>query len=388
MSSSCRLPKRPLEQKENRKPKKRKRIAAEDAAGGRGRFGGGGRSPGGNDILLFCISRSDGSVLWNTKIDEGNALHMKGNHASPSPVTDGEHVWVVTGNGGVAALDFAGEIIWKKNLQEMYGDFGLNWGYASSPLLFEDRIIIEVLHGMRTDDPSYLVAFNKDSGDVIWKVDRPTDAPMESPDAYTTPVVIERGGSKEIVISGGDYVTGHDPATGAELWRVAGLNPQKNRMYRIIASPVAVDGMIYAPTRVRPLLAIRASEGDPEVAWTWEQQGSPDVPTPVCDGEYFYMINDSGMATCANAKTGETVWGPERTVSGNVSSSPVLADGKIYFTNEEGVTVVLEAGPAFNMLAANELDGSYTLSSPTPAGEHLFVRTGTHLYCIGKTDER
>jgi len=367
--------------------------AQDDQGRGRGNFRGrgrgGGRNPGGNDILLLCISRAEGSIIWEQKIDDGNALHMKGNHASPSPVTDGANIWVVTGNGGVASLDFEGNFIWRKNLEEMYGDFGLNWGYASSPLLYEDKLIVEVLHGHRTDDPSYIVAFNKATGDVIWKVERPTDAPAESPDAYTTPVVLDVDGEKQIVITGGDYITGHDPATGAELWRVAGLNPRRAPNYRIVASPIAMDGMIYAPTRVRPLLALRANGADtesdnPEVAWTWDEQGSPDVPTPICDGTHFYMVDDKGLATCIDAKSGETIWGPERTVSGTVSGSPVLADGKIYFTTEDAFTVVLAAGPEFRIIATNELDGSYTLSSPTCVGEQIFIRTGEYLYCIGK----
>ncbi len=188
------------------------------------------------------------------------------------------------------------------------------------------------------------------------------------------------------MISGGDYVTGHDPATGRETWRVGGLNPGASRMFRIVASPVAVDGMIYAPTRNRPLLALSAggtAAGPPVVTWKWDERGGPDVPTPVCDGRLFYMVDDSGMATCLDAKTGEVHWGPRRTVSGTVSSSPILADGKIYITNEEAITVVLKAGREFEVLASNELDGTYTLSSPVTDGRHLFVRTSSHLYCIG-----
>lgn len=355
--------------------------------GGGGRGGrGGGRDPGGNDILLFCISKADGSILWRHKMDEGNQLHMKANHASPSPVTDGTHVWAVTGNGTVTALTMTGEVVWSRNLQQDYGPFGLNWGFAASPLLYEDRIIIPVLHGMRTDDPSYVVCFDALTGKELWRQERPTDAPAESPDAYTTPAVLRHGDGSQIVVSGGDYVTGHDPDSGRELWRAAGLNPGKQRNYRIVASPVVVGDLIYAPTRVRPLLALRYEGGESEpttLAWKWDAQGAPDVPTPVCDGTYFYMASDNGMVTCLDARTGEVKWGPERTVQGTVSSSPILADGRIYLTNEEGVTVVLAAGPQFRMLATNELDGSYTLSSPVTSGSRLFIRTGTHLYCIG-----
>lgn len=355
----------------------------------RGRRGrrGGGRSPGGDELLLICVSRTDGKVLWQRELDTGNQLHRKGNDSSPSPVTDGKHVWVVTGTGAVAGFDMEGKEIWKRNLQDDYGRFGLNWGYASSPLLYNGTLIIEVLHGYRTDDPSYIVAFNASTGEELWRQERPTDAFAESPDAYTTPALLEHNGVTQIVISGGDYVTGHNPETGQEIWRSGGLNPHQEGNYRVVGSPLVVEGIIYAPTRKRPLLALRAGGTgditDSHLVWKWEGAGAPDVPTPVCDGTYFYMVDDRGLATCLDAKTGEAVWGPERTAQGTVSASPILADGKLYITNEYGVTTVIAAGSTFKVLATNELDGSYTLSSPAASGPHLFIRTGTHLYCIG-----
>lgn len=369
-------------------------AAANEGGGERGegrqRRGGFGanRDPGGQQLMLLCLNRTDGAILWQKVVDEGNRTWRKHNNTSPSPVTDGTHVWVVTGNGVITAFTMTGDEVWKRNLQELYYPFGLNWGYASSPLLHEDRLIIEVLHGNDTDDPSYVISFDKTSGEVQWRVERPTDAVRESPDAYTTPALLEVGGAKQIVISGGDYVTGHALETGKELWRAAGLNPRRAANYRIIASPVVHDEMIYAPTRNRPLLALKAGgSGDvseSHLAWKYEAAGAPDVPTPVTDGTYFYMVDDSGMVTCLNAKTGEVIWGPERTATGTVSSSPVLADGKIYFTNERSQTVVLKAGPEFELLATNELDGTYTLSSMAVAGNQLFIRTSDHLYCIGE----
>jgi outer membrane protein assembly factor BamB len=361
---------------------------------GRGGFGGGfggggfGRDPGGPKLLLICLSRKDGKQLWSRELDEGNRLHRKQNNSSPSPVTDGRHVWVVTGTGAVTAFDMQGKQIWQRHLQKEYGAFGLNWGYASSPLLYQGKLIIQVLHGNNTDDPSYIVAFDAATGKPLWRQERPTDAVAESPDSYTTPALLEHGGKTQIVISGGDYVTGHDPNTGKEIWRAGGLNPRKRGNYRIIASPLVVDGLIYAPSRQTPLLALRAGgTGDvttSHLAWKWEGAGAPDVPTPVSDGKYFYMVEDSGRVTCLEAKTGNLIWGPERTATGTVSSSPLLADGKLYVTNEAGITTVLAAGPEFKVLATNELDGSYTLSSLSVSGSQLFLRTGTHLYCIGK----
>jgi outer membrane protein assembly factor BamB len=353
--------------------------------GGRGRRSG--RHAGGQELQLLCLDKEQGSVLWTRTLDSGNRLHMKGNETSPSPVSDGEHVWAVTGSGKVSALDLEGKVVWQRDVQADYGKFGHNWGYACSPLLHDGLLVLEVLHGTHTDEPSYVVALDALTGETKWRVERPTDAPQESPDAYTTPLLVQHAGQTQIVISGGDCVTGHELATGKELWRVDALNPRDAGNYRIVASPLVVDGIVYAPTRVRPLTAIalgaEALPGEKDIAWQWDDRGGPDVPTPTCDGKYFYMIDDSGRATCLDAKTGALVWGPERTVEGTVSSSPLLAEGRIYFATEEGITVVLKAGAEFELLAANELDGSYTLSSPIASGDKLYVRTGAFLYCLG-----
>ncbi|NOR15557.1 MAG: PQQ-binding-like beta-propeller repeat protein, partial [Candidatus Aminicenantes bacterium] len=190
--------------------------------------------PGGPELFLYCLSKKDGSILWKKLLDNKNEIHRKQNDATPSPVTDGKHVWIVTGTGVVAAFDMDGKQVWKMNLQQDYGTFGLNWGYASSPLLYQGSLIIEVLHGMKTDDPSYIISLDALTGKVNWRQERPTDAQRESPDAYTTPVVLEFGGQTQIVISGADYVTGHDPKTGKEIWRAAGLNPLHRPNYRIV----------------------------------------------------------------------------------------------------------------------------------------------------------
>jgi len=336
-------------------------------------------NPGGSELMLLALSREDGAVLWQRELDSGNRLHRKDNEASPSPVTDGRHVWAVTGTGVVSAFDMDGDKVWSRDLQEAFGPFGLKFGYSSSPLLHDDVLIVQVLHGTNTDDPSYIVALDAHTGETRWRHERETDALAESPDAYTTPALLKVDGKSQVIISGADYVTAHDVKTGAELWRAAGLNPEKRKNYRVVGSPVVVDGVIYAPTRQRPLLALRPGG---ELLWKFEGSAAPDVPTPVSDGKYVYMIDDKGLASCLDAKTGKTVWGPERTTVGTVSASPILAAGKIYIVNENAVTTVLKAGPEFGILATNELDGSYTLSSPVAVGSQLLIRTGTHLYCI------
>jgi outer membrane protein assembly factor BamB len=344
--------------------------------------------PGGQEILLLCLSRATGRELWRKPYDRGNEIKMKQNMSSPTPVSDGKLVWVVSGNGMVACFDLNGNEKWKFDIPKNYGKIGIQFGYGSSPLLLGDKLVFQMLQGFFTDEPSYVFALNAADGKKLWHVERPTDAEFETPDAYTTPSVIEVEGRKQIVISGGAYVTGHDPETGKELWRGGGLNPGNSRNYRVISSPLARDGMIFAPTRVTPFLAFKAGgSGDittSHLAWKWTERGAPDVPTPVSDGERLYMADDQGAITCVNAKTGERIYGPEQTGIGRTSSSPILADGKIYLTSESAETAVIQAGPTFRLMAKNSLDGSYTLSTPAIVDSEIILRTGTHLYCISK----
>jgi outer membrane protein assembly factor BamB len=339
----------------------------------------------GDNLSFWCVDRNKAEVLWKRPLGGGNVKMRKQNMSSPSPVTDGKTVYVMTGTGVLKGFDFAGKELWSRDIQKDYGSFGLNWGYASSPLLHNGALFVPVLHGMKTDDPSYLLRIDTKTGKTIWKVDRPTKAIRESPDAYITPALLKYGNSVEIVITGGDCVTGHDPATGKELWRSEGLNPDNNPFYRIVASPIVYDGIIYAPTRVKPLLALKAGgRGDITNSHRlWAFQNGPDVPTPVTDGKYFYSIDDRGVVWCLDAKTGQPIYGPQRIKSGTYSASPVLADGKIYITNEDGLTTVIKAGPQFEVLSENDM-GDYCLSSVSISDGQLFIRTTQHLYCIGK----
>jgi outer membrane protein assembly factor BamB len=339
----------------------------------------------GDDISLWTVDRATGKVLWKQRLGGGNQTVRKHNMSSPSPVTDGKTVWVLTGTGVLKAFDFAGKELWARDIQKEYGPFGLNHGYGSSPLLFQGSLFIPVLHGMKTDDPSYLLRIDGATGKTLWKVERPTTAQSESPDAYTTPALVQRGSQAEIVITGGDVVTGHDPATGKELWRANGLNPTNDPWYRIVASPVVNGDLVYAPTRVRPMLALRTGgRGDVTQSHrVWSFDNGPDVPTPVTDGTLLYVVNDKGIVWALDAKTGKEVYGPQRLKVGTYSSSPVLADGKIYVTNEDGVTSVYRAGPKFELLAENDL-GDYTLSSLAVSEGQIFARTASGLYAIGQ----
>jgi len=339
----------------------------------------------GDNLFLWCLNKSNGEVLWKKPLGSGNVKMRKQNMSSPSPVTDGRSVYVMTGTGILKGFDFNGKELWTRDIQKEYGQFGLNWGYASSPLLFDDSLYVQVLHGMKTDDASYVMRIDKKTGKTLWKVDRPTNAIRESPDSYTTPALLRYGKTTEIVITGGDCVTGHDPATGKELWRANGLNPHNDPSFRIVASPIIFDNIIYAPTRIKPLLALKAGgRGDITSSHVlWSTPNGPDVPTPVTDGKYFYVVNDRGIMFCLDAKTGAEVYVQQRIKPGTYSASPVLADGKIYITNEDGLTTVVAAGPKFEVLAENPLN-DYVLSSPAISDGQIFIRTAAHLYAIGK----
>jgi outer membrane protein assembly factor BamB len=339
----------------------------------------------GTDLFLWALDRTKGSVRWKQRLGGGNQRMRKQNMSTPSPVTDGTAVWVMTGTGILKAFDFSGKQLWMRDIQKDYGRFGIQWGYGSSPLLYHDALYVQVLHGMTTDDPSYVLRIDKANGRTVWRQERPTTARIESPDAYTTPALLRYGTATEIVVTGGDVVTGHDVDTGRELWRAAGLNPTNDAANRVVASPVVHGSLLFAPSRERPLLALKpGGRGDVTKSHVlWQFQNGPDVPTPVTDGTYLYVVNDRGIMFCLDARTGKEIYGRERLQSSSYSASPVLADGKIYITHEDGLTSVVRAGPKFELLAENDFD-ELTLSSPAVSDGQIFIRTEAFLYAIGQ----
>jgi outer membrane protein assembly factor BamB len=341
-------------------------------------------------LELWAIDRRTQAVAWKRRLADENHMERKQNMSTPSPVTDGRHVWVMTGVGVLKAFDFAGKELWARNIQTDYGRFGLNWGYGSTPLLKEDALYVQVLHGMKTDDTPYVLKIDKMTGRTLWRVERPTDAVFESPDSYTTPAWIEASGRAELIIVGGDVVSGHDPASGREYWRADVLNPRNNRNYRIVASPTIVGNLIIASTRNNPMTAMRPG-GSGDVAGShiaWQFAHGPDVPTPVSDGNLLYVVRDNGVVFALDVKTGATVYGPERLPPGTYSSSPILADGKFYVsTEEEGIWTVFRAGPKFEILSSNAMLGDcspYCLSTVAISEGQLFIRTSSFLWVIGE----
>ncbi|HMV49868.1 MAG TPA: PQQ-binding-like beta-propeller repeat protein [Blastocatellia bacterium] len=334
----------------------------------------------GDQLQLWCVDKRSGALLWKKQQDGKNLKLGKHNPSSPSPVTDGQYVYVVNAYGHAHAYDFAGNEIWTRNLWKEYGRFGLNFGHASSPLLFEDALYIQMLQVTKDNAPSYLLRLAKTTGKTVWKADFPASPDFKPAEGYSTPTIFNRAGKAELIVNGTDQVTSHDVQTGRELWRVAGLTTDKEPS-RIASSPIVADGVIYAASGHRPLLALRPGNG--EAQRLWSSRNSPDVPSPVTDGKYFYTVDDKGIARCLDAKTGQEIWGPQRLKVGDYSASPVLADGKLYIISEEGLTTVLKAGAKFEKLAENGLD-DVCLSSPAVSDGQIFIRTAGFLYCIGK----
>jgi outer membrane protein assembly factor BamB len=337
-------------------------------------------------IFLLALDRNTGTEKWRVEVDSGNQLYRKQNSSSPSPITDGKHVWIMTGNLRFSCFTTAGKPVWKRDLVEDYGQVGLNHGYASTPLLDGDRLYVQVVHGYRSENPSYTAAFDKATGKTIWKELRPAPGIIESKDNYGTPQMAAVNGKKELVVFGGDIATGQDPNTGKELWRIGGFNPSAFQMNRTIAGLlVAGDQVVVGANRGKPYISFKAGgrgdvTGKNEI---WTNNHGPDVPTATTDGTLLYVLKDNGTMNCLDLKTGKPLYENQRIELGTYSSSPLLADGKIYNTNEEGTTTVIKAGPQFEILGVSKLD-DYTLASPIAVDDRLYLRTGEALYCIGR----
>lgn len=334
---------------------------------------------------ILCFDRQ-GNRKWLTHLgQERPGKHRKGSGANPSPTTDGERIFVYFKSGDLGCLDFQGRVLWRKNLQELYGEDTLWWDLGTSPVLTKSLLVVACIHS----GPSYLVGINKQTGDIVWKHDRNLDAPEEANQTYSTPIPVEHNGRELLVVLGADHVTAHDAATGDEIWRVGGLNPKGNGYFRSIASPVVEGAIAVAPyARGTTLTAIRIDgSGDvtsSHVAWNNDELSS-DVPTPAALDGRVYVCSDRGEVACLEAVSGKVIWRGEVEKRGSAaySASPIIADGRLYVTREDGVISVLALGDAFKVLQVNRL-GEFIVATPVFVDGQVLVRTESHLYCFGK----
>lgn len=358
--------------------------------------------PGAQTLHALCIDRKTGKLLWNNQVSEGMRHDDKSNLASPSPVADAKRVFFFYGNGALAAFDHAGKELWSRSITKDYGDFAFNWTFGASPLLYGGKLYVQVLqrnvpvhgHG-RTDGPidSYLLALDPATGKTLWRQVRPADAVAESLEAYTTPMPFEYQGRKEILIAGGDCLTGHDPATGKELWRWGTWNPQKISHWRLVVSPSAGGGVVLAcAPKGDPIYAIKAGGkgvlNDSAIAWKTSDQRelSSDVPTPLFyDGDFFVLSDLRKHLSRVDPATGKEKWTLELPGFHKFEASPTGADGKIYLMNFGGDVLVVDAakGAILSTIPMGEQGDDMTRSCVAISHQQLFIRTNHKLYCIG-----
>jgi outer membrane protein assembly factor BamB len=321
----------------------------------------------GRSLRALAFDVETGRELVNVEVLQArndNPINPKNNRASPTPIVDGDRVYVHFGAEGTAALTTAGEILWKARFP-----YESQHGAGGSPVLHGDLLIFSC----DGSDAAFVVALDKRTGKVRWKRDRRTPADQ----AYSTPLVIRVGDRDEVVSVGAYRATAYELDSGKEIWRVS-----YDEGFSNVPRPVYGHGLVYIATGFHQpaLLAVRADgSGDvtrTHVAWTL-RRAAPLTPSPLLVGDELYVVNDAGIATCLDAKTGHVYW--QQRLGGAYSASPVFADGRIYFLAEEGIATVVAPGKEFRKLATNTIDGS-TLASMAVSARSLFIRTNTHLY--------
>lgn len=348
-------------------------------------------TPEGRELSVVCVGKADGKVIHLSKLfDVANPqfCHKFNSYASPTPAIEEGRIYVTFGSPGTACLDTkTGKVLWERP------DLECNHfrGAGSSPVIFQNLLLMH----FDGSDFQYLVALDKQTGKTVWKVNRSVDykdlGPNGKPQAdgdfrkaYATPHVEMIDGKPVMISQGAKAHYGYDPRDGKELWRV-----EERGQHSASTRPVFGNGLFYLPTGFSKgqLLAVRAGgSGDitgTHVAWKL-QRGVPNKPSLLLKDDLLFMIDDGGVASCVDAKTGADIW--RERVGGNYSAAPLLAEGRIYFLSEEGKTAIIEAGREFKVIGENYLgkdkDTDGFMASPAVSGKSLFLRTRTALYRI------
>lgn len=356
-------------------------------------------------LHALAFDRKSGQPLWNVEVAQKFGQDANSNFASPSPTTDGKLAFFLYGTGDLIALDFAGKRVWSHNLEQDQGQLAYNWTYGSSPTLFDGKLYVQVL---QRDVPvrgrgksggtidSYLLALDPATGKDLWRQVRPNEAVQESKEAYSTPIPYTHGGITEILISGGDCLTGHDAKTGKELWRWGHWNPGKISHWRLVPSPVGTEtGAVVCAPKGAPIYSVKhglhGELDDSALAWTSsEREVSSDVATPAYYQGRLYVVNgERAVKTIARVDpaTGKADWIGELPNRAKIESSPVVADGKVYFQDFKGDVYIVAAKEEFKLIRTISMGdpGDDRLRSGVAVSDgNLFIRTGSKLYCIGR----
>jgi outer membrane protein assembly factor BamB len=308
--------------------------------------------------------------------------HLKGSQANCTPATDGRHLVACFGSEGLYCYDFAGKLLWKRDLNTLDSAFALDreyeWGFGNSPVLYDGKCILQC----DLSHDSFIAAFSLDDGSKVWST------PRDEIPSWSSPVVWRTAKRTEIVTNAAQYARGYDPVTGAELWRLA----KKSEV--TIPTPVLGKEAAFIASGnrpIQPIIAVRpgasgdislkeGEETNTSIAWS-RMRGGPYMPTPILYGGHLYTCSNSGVVACYEEATGREVY-KERIGGGSYTASPVAADGRLYFTSEQGEVRVVRAGPAFELLAVNPL-GEYCLATPAVSNGAIFIRSQQFLWAIG-----
>lgn len=325
----------------------------------------------------IALERTTGRIVWERTVTEDvphEGAHQDASPASPSPIVDGSHVIAPFGSRGVYCLDLDGRVVWSKDL----GDLRIanQFGEGSSPALHGDVLVVVWDH----EGDDFIVALDKNSGAELWRRER------DEPTSWATPLIVESGGRAQVVVSGTNRVRAYDLRSGELVWSCPGLTRN------VIPSPVHADGVVYVMSGFRGAAAkaVRLSEargelsGPPAIVWTYEKN-TPYVPSPlVYDGRLYFLENNRLVVSCLDARDGTVLFGPQRIegISGAYASL-VGAAGRVYIVGRDGKTAVLRSGSTFELLGVNELDDGFD-ASPAIAGDELYLRGHSRLYCIAR----
>lgn len=330
------------------------------------------------ELHVICFDRDSGKERWHQRL-WGTAptifFYPKSGMASPTSVTDGKHLWAFFGTGDVFCFNMQGTLIWQRSLAAEYGAFENRFAASSSPLLFEDKLILQCDHY----GASYLIALNQNTGANEWKSDRP-DVWLSWSSLQLVPVE----NRFELVVSGSERLDGYNPQTGKKLWTVRGMSRE------CVPTPVLGDGLLFAVsgpngTHVAVKPGGTGDVTDSHVVWR-NNRGTSFVPSGIVVGSRYYVADDKGIATCIECSSGKTLW--RKRLGGNFTASPVVAGTKLFLTNEAGSTLVIDAAnPEYEEVGRNEIGEDVHASLAISQG-HVFIRTSKHLFCIGKTENQ
>jgi outer membrane protein assembly factor BamB len=332
--------------------------------------------------VVLCVDR-DGKLQWQTVVGkERPAKHAKASGANSSPVTDGERLFAYFKSGDLACLNADGNVEWHLNVQTVYGEDSLWWDLGTSPVLTENAVIVTVMQ----TGPSFLVAFDKQSGKELWRSDRWLNVREEANQSYTTPTWTLIDGEMALLTLGADHVTAHRASDGKLLWKLGGFNPENDGFFRSIASPVVSGDLVLCPyARGSTFTGVRiGSQLNEKERVAWQLDFGSDVPTPAVHNGRVYLLTDKGAVHCLDPETGSTLWKMSLPKSNKAySSSPLVADGKMYCTREDATTFVLDGieGDQPNLVSTNALDG-FAVATPIAIDGRIYLRTYEALYCI------